>query len=192
MTFYVVGIYLLVTIDKVILARYVDIKSVGIYTIAMTMAIVVNIIYDSFIKAWEPYFFEKIHDKSTSSKKWIVNSVLLYSAGVIVVALVYIVVVPYLFDIMIDKKFTSSLEFIPYLVIAFSLEGLRKPLASFLMHKNKVKSLATISILAAFLNIVLNITLIQKLGVLGAVYATMGAFLFLYISTLLLVYKNFK
>jgi len=192
MTFYVVGIYLLVTIDKILLAKYTDIASVGIYTIAMTMSIMVNIVYDSVINAWEPYFFEKIHTNNQKDINWIVISVILYSLFIVLSTVVYILIVPYLFDFMIDKKFSNSLEYIPYLVVAFGLEGLRKPLSSFLMHNSKVKTLASVSIFSAFLNIVLNIVLIQKFGILGAVYATVAAFFVLYILTLVFALKYCK
>ena len=90
---------------------------------------------------------------------------------------------------MIDAKFSQSLQYIPLLVIGFSFEGLRKPLASFLMYKDKVKTLGVITLLAALVNIVLNIILIQKYGISGAAYATISAFGLLYVVTLFLVFR---
>jgi len=104
----------------------------------------------------------------------------------------YILIIPYLFHFMIDIKFEKSLEYIPFLVIAFALEGLRKPLSSFLMHKSKVKTLASVSIFSALLNIVLNILLIPKIGIMGAVYATVISFFVLYILTLFFVFRYCK
>ncbi len=189
LTFFVVGLFLMGTIDKVILAKYMNIEAVGIYTIAMTMSIIVNIIYDSAIKAWEPHFFERIATKTPEDMNFIIKTVLLYSLFVVVGSAIYILLIPYVFHIMIDAKFSESLQYIPLLVIGFSLEGLRKPLASFLMHKDKVKTLGIITLLAALVNIVLNVILIQKYGISGAAYATISAFGLLYVVTLFLVFR---
>jgi len=188
LTFFVVGLFLMGTIDKVVLAKYMNIEAVGIYTIAMTMSIIVNIVYDSAIKAWEPHFFERIATKKPEDMNFIIKTVLLYSLFVVVASAVYIVLIPYVFHIMIDAKFSESLRYIPLLVIGFSLEGLRKPLASFLMHKDKVKTLGVVTLAAALVNIVLNIVWIQQYGISGAAYATIAAFGLLYVVTLFLVF----
>ena len=189
LTFFVVGLFLMGTIDKVILAKYMCIEAVGIYTIAMTMSIIVNIIYDAAIKAWEPHFFERVAAKTPENMNFIIKTVVLYSLFVVVGSAIYILLIPYVFHMMIDAKFSDSLHYIPLLVIGFSFEGLRKPLASFLMHKDKVKTLGTVTLLAALVNIVLNIILIPKYGIGGAAYATIGAFALLYIVTLFLVFR---
>ncbi|RUM69075.1 MAG: hypothetical protein DSZ05_00040, partial [Sulfurospirillum sp.] len=189
LTFFVVGLFMMGTIDKVILAHYMDIEAVGIYTIAMTMSIIVNLVFDSAIKAWEPHFFERIVTKKPEDMNFIIKTVVLYSLFVVVSAALYIVIVPYFFAFMIDAKFSESLKYIPLLVVGFSFEGLRKPLASFLMHKDKVKTLGVVTLLAALVNVVLNIVLIQKYGISGAAYATIIAFALLYVVTLFLVFR---
>ncbi len=191
MTFHVIGLFIMGTIDKVFLARYLTLDAVGIYTIAMTMSIIINILFDSAIKAWEPYFFEKIVEPTKENMRFIFMTVLLYTLFVIVSAVVYVYVVPYVFSVMIDAKFSEALAYIPLLVIGFSFEGVRKPLASFLMHQNRVKTLGFISLLAAGLNIVLNIVLIQQYGIAGAAYATIASFAFLYFVTIFLVAKYY-
>ena len=92
---------------------------------------------------------------------------------------------------MVDEKFMEALYYIPWLVIAFSLEGLRKPLSSFLMHKNMVKTLGAITLFSALINIVLNIIWIQKYGISGAAYATITSFVILYIMTIYLVMQQY-
>ena len=91
---------------------------------------------------------------------------------------------------MIDKKFIFALNLIPFIIIAFTFEGLRKPLVGFLMHKNKVQVLAYISFIAGILNILLNISLIKYFGIYGAIYASIASFGFLYFVSLFLVYKE--
>lgn len=192
LTFSVVGLFIMGTIDKVFLAKYMDFEAVGIYTVAMTMAVIVNIIYDSSLTAWIPFFYEKLNHGQTGDMRFVIKITLLFSAGVIIVTIFYLLLFPYVFSIMIDEKFNDAMLYIPILVIGFGFEGLRKPLVGFLTHTNKVKSVGAITFAAAILNIILNIVLIQKYGIYGAAYATLFSFAFLYLITLYFVHKYCK
>ncbi len=189
MTFSIVSLFMISTADKIILAKYLDIEAVGIYTIAMTMSIIINIIFDALISAWSPYFFEKIATKTKEDILFIKRSLLFYSLFVAIFTVIYIFVIPFVFHIMIDSKFDQSLNYIPFLVTGFAFEGLRKPLTGFLLHKNKTKVLAIASLVVAFLNIVLNIVLVQRYNIYGATYSTIFSFVSLYGITLYLVYR---
>ncbi len=184
LTFAVVGSFLMGTIDKVILTKYMNLEAVGIYAIAMTMSIIINIVFDAAMRSWEPYFFEKLNRGTKVDVKVVVRAVLLYKVFVLIFTLFYLFIVPYLFSFMVDDKFSEALIYIPILVIAFFFEGLRKSLAGFLTQENRVKTLGLINFLAAMLNIVLNIIWIPEYGIFGAAYATLVSFAALYIITL--------
>ncbi len=192
LTFFVVGLFIMGTIDKIFLAKYMNLEAVGIYAIAMTMSIIVNVVYDSVMKAWFPFFYEKLNHGQTEDMHFVIKTILLYKVAVIVFMLLYLFLIPYIFDIMIDEKFNEALLYIPILVIGFTFEGLRKPLAGFLTHADKVKTLGAVTFIAAIINILLNIALIQEYGIYGAAYATLFSFAFLYFATLYFVHKHCK
>ncbi len=192
LTFAVVGSFLMGTIDKVILSKYMNLEAVGVYAIAMTMAVIINIVFDAAMKSWEPYFFEKLNRGSLADMKMVVKVIILYKLFVILFSLFYLFIIPYIFDFMVDDKFSEAMLYIPILVIAFAFEGLRKSLAGFLTQENRVKTLGGINFLAAILNIILNIILIPKLGIYGAAYATLISFATLYIVTFYLALSHSK
>ena len=91
---------------------------------------------------------------------------------------------------MINEKFIEALVLIPILGLGLTFEGLRKVLEAPLIFKHKVKSLAAITLIASFVNIVLNYYLIHIYGIHGAAYATVISFLLLYIMTFSLLIKE--
>lgn len=190
LSFYVVGLYIMGTVDKIFLANLISLEAAGIYAIAITMAIVINMVYDAVLRAWEPYLFELLNSGSKKDKITVVKATYLFSCFVIVFMFLYMLFVPYLFSFMIDEKFNEALLYIPILIIAYSLEGLRKPITELLNHLDKVKTVGFITFLAAILNVVLNIFLIKEYGIMGAAYATAISFAVLYILTLFFVYKH--
>ncbi len=190
LSFYVVGLYLMGTIDKIFLANLLSLKAAGIYAIAITMSIIINMVFDAILKAWEPYLFEFLNSNLKSDQIKVVKGIYLFSIFVIFFMAIYLMLVPYIFALMIDDKFNEALLYIPILVIAYSFEGLRKPITELLSHLNKVKTVGTITFLAAILNIALNIILIQTHGIYGAAYATAISFAVLYLTTLFYAFKH--
>lgn len=190
LSFYVVGLYIMGTIDKIFLANMISLEAAGVYAIAITMAIVINMVFDAALKAWEPYLFELLNSDKHTDQIQVVKGTYLYSLFVIVFMILYMMFVPYLFHFMIDEKFNDALLYIPILIAAYSFEGLRKPVTELLNHLDKVKTVGTITFVAAILNIVLNIVLINKFGIYGAAYATLISFFVLYLITLFYTYKH--
>ncbi len=190
LTFYVLGLFVMGTVDKIFIANMISLEAAGIYAIAITMTIIVNMVFDAVLKAWEPYMFELLNSDSHGDKVKVVQVTYAYWAFVVVFTAIYITLMPYLFDLMIDEKFNDALLYIPLLVIGYSFEGLRKPVSEFLNHIDRVKLNAVITIIATIINIVLNYILIKKYGLYGAALATTIAFASLYFMTMLAVFKT--
>ncbi len=192
LTFFIVGLFIMGTIDKLFIANLISMEAAGIYAIAITMTIIINIVFDAVLRAWEPYMYELLNSKIYEDKVQVVKIIYLYMLFVFVSMIVYILLVPYLFHFMIDKKFDEALLYIPILVIAYSFEGLRKPIAGILNHYDKVKIVGAITFFAAVVNIVLNIFLIKIYGIYGAAYATAISFMILLFMTVfyMLKYSN--
>ncbi len=187
LTFFVLGLFIMGTVDKIFIANMISIEAAGIYAVAITMTIIINIVFDSVIRAWEPYLYESLNENTFASKVKVVKVTYLYTAFTISFIALYIAIVPFIFHIMINEKFNDALLYIPILVIGYGFEGLRKAISGMLNHLNKVKINAIITSIAAVLNIILNIILIEKYGVYGAAYATTISFASLYLMTIFFV-----
>ncbi len=184
LTFTIVGLYLMGTIDKVFIANIITLEAAGIYAIALTMTIVINIVYDSALNAWQPYMYEYLDSDNYQDLKKVLNITYIFTLFVILSVIAYIWFSPYLFHLMIDEKFNDALKFLPILIIAYGFEGLRKPIVGFLYYVDRVKIAAFITFISAVINVILNLVLIKKYGVYGAAYATGISFFIQYVLTL--------
>lgn len=192
LTFTVLGLYIMGTIDRVFISNMLGLESAGIYNVAITMAIIINMVYDSIIKALEPIIYQNLATSDNSSKIKVVKLIYSYSIICLIIYGFFLLLLPFVFNLMINEKFIEALVLIPILALGLTFEGLRKALAAPLVFKHKVKSLAIITLVASLLNIVLNYYLIDIYEIKGAAYATVISFLVLYILTIFLLLKEAK
>lgn len=192
LTFSVLGLYLMGTIDRIFISNMLGLEAAGIYNVAITMAIIINMIYDSISKALDPFLYQNLVKNQKDNRIKIVKLIYLYSAVCILIFALFVLILPYVFHLMVNEKFEEALILIPILALGFTFEGLRKVLEAPLVFKHKVKSLAAISLIAGLINIILNYFLIKIYGINGAAYATLISFLVLYIISLILVVKEIK
>ena len=192
LTFSVLGLYLMGTIDRIFISNMLGLEAAGIYNVAITMAIIINMIYDSISKALDPFLYQNLVKNQKDNRIKIVKLIYLYSAVCILIFALFVLILPYVFHLMVNEKFEEALILIPILAVGFTFEGLRKVLEAPLVFKHKVKSLAAISLIAGLINIILNYFLIKIYGINGAAYATLISFLVLYIISLILVVKEIK
>ena len=192
LTFSVLGLYLMGTIDRIFISNMLGLESAGIYNVAITMAIIINMIYDAISKALNPILYENLVINQKDSRIKIVKLIYLYSFVCIAIFALFVLILPYVFHLMVNGKFEEALILIPILAVGFTFEGLRKVLEAPLVFKHKVKSLAAITLIAGLINIILNYFLIKIYGINGAAYATLISFLVLYIISFILVVKEIK
>ena len=192
LTFSVLGLYLMGTIDRIFISNMLGLESAGIYNVAITMAIIINMVYDAISKALNPILYENLVKDQKDSRIKIVKLIYLYSFVCIAIFALFVLILPYVFHLMVNGKFEEALILIPILAIGLTFEGLRKVLEAPLVFKHKVKSLAAISLIAGLINIILNYFLIKIYGINGAAYATLISFLVLYIISFILVVKEIK
>ena len=192
LTFSVLGLYLMGTIDRIFISNMLGLEAAGVYNVAITMAIIINMVYDSISKALNPILYENLVKNELSNRIKIVKLTYLYSIVCVVIFGLFILFLPYVFHLMINEKFEEAILLIPILALGFTFEGLRKVLEAPLVFKHKVKSLAVITLLAGLINIVLNYFLIKLYGIDGAAYSTLISFSFLYLISFILLVKEIK
>ena len=192
LTFNVLGLYILGTADRIFISNMVGLEAAGVYAVAISMAFIVNIVYDSIMKAVLPFFHGYLAEGTEHGRWEVVKLTYIYSAGCIVVLVGFLLTVPYVFDLMIDPKFHQALEYIPFLAIALTFEGLRKILGGYFTFYGKVKTVAMITLSAALMNVALDYYLIGLHGPMGAAEAILITFVLLYFTNLIFVTTRFK
>ena len=165
--------------DRTIISAVIGVAQNGIYSAANKFSGIFSTLYSVFNLTWtesasininsedRDEFFSKIFD-------FIVRFFGSLCLGTIAV-------MPFVFGILVNEKFAESYYQIPILILGSVFNILVSFLGSVYVAKKLTKEIAKTSIIAAIINIVLNIALINQIGLYAASISTVIAYFAMFI-----------
>lgn len=167
--------------DKIMIEYFIDLNSVGLYSVASKFPALINIFISIFSSAWSISTFKEFeNEKSTVffSNIFKIYWIIIFFATVVLNSIIYFIMKNY-----IGVEFLESWVYVPVLLFSASFFALSSYFASmFSAFGKNIHNMISI-LFAAILNIILNIILIQKISIWGAVVSTFIA------SAVLLIYR---
>lgn len=165
--------------DRTIISAVIGVAQNGIYSAANKFSGIFSTLYSVFNLTWtesasininsedRDEFFSKIFD-------FIVRFFGSLCLGTIAI-------IPFVFEILVNEKFAESYYQIPILILGSVFNILVSFLGSVYVAKKLTKEIAKTSIIAAIINIVVNIALINQIGLYAASISTVIAYFAMFI-----------
>ncbi len=165
-----IGVFVAVYIDRIAIKELMTMADVGLYGIAYRISSLVGLLMTGVQSSMTPLVYNQYEEAGTPSEiarifRYFLWGAFLFFLGLALFARELLV-------IFTTPKFYGAYIIVPILVPAVMLAGMYV-FAPGLAIAKRTKSIAAISISAAFLNTVLNFTLIPYLGIRGAALATL-------------------
>jgi O-antigen/teichoic acid export membrane protein len=162
--------------DKIVLAHLRSIEEVGYYSLAGRILSVVFVIPSLFNTALYPYLAKKIGEKEERIIKFLFKNILLGSflSGLLIAILIFILS-PIIVPIFFGSKYNFSIEILQAGVWIIVFVFPTNFLDYFLISNHRQWLDFWITIIPAFLNVILNFILIPFYEVYGAVYSSILA-----------------
>lgn len=170
--------------DRYFIELFQGAKAVGIYSLGYKLGLVVNLAVIAFNFAWSPAIFRIVEEKGA---KRIFSDVL--NHYVTLVGLVFLGLLLFqkeIFSLFVNASYHQGSGVVLIIALSYFVYGLYLNFEVGLYLKDRTSYVALISILAAGLNIGLNILLIPRMGIKGAAWATFFSYLFMAALGLLL------
>jgi O-antigen/teichoic acid export membrane protein len=175
-----VGYFILNFADRFILQRFTNLSEVGLYSLGYKFGMIISpMITEPFLSIWRPKMFETAHNKNAKD---------LYSVMFTYFMFVEIFAGLFISILIIDAlKIISSPEYygcykiVPLIAFSYILSAGYSFVQMGLLQRKKTKHVAYIVLVAAGLNMGLNLLLIPRLGMWGAAISTILSFLVLFI-----------
>lgn len=161
--------------DRIVLERYVSLDELGIYSVAATLALVLNIVIQALYKTLEPVLFREYHGDNFDETN--LKFYKLYLCLLIIAAFGTACLSKEFFLIATSTAFLSAYKIVPFLLISVVLSGINTYLNILMITLNKQKLVSIISIISGVLSVTLNLILIPILGFYGAIIASSISFL---------------
>jgi len=163
---------IILSIDRVILVKFVSIGELGIYTLGYQMGLFMSVIVGSINKAWTPNYFDLMSDDIKEKHDEVVRVISLWIVGMGCVCLIGMLWAKEFLVLLTPASFYAAAGVVPIIVFGYLIKGLYSFAATPIFYFKKTKVLPFLTIISAFVNIVLNFLLIPPYGIYGAAYAT--------------------
>lgn len=180
--------YLILSVsDRIILERNVSLSQIGIYNVAYTMSLALNIIIQSVYKAIEPEIFQRYG--KTGYYDFLKRIQKCFFVLIYVMALCICLFSQEVFSFMTSENFHGGYKLVPLLIIGVVMTGQNVLYSSILSAEKKTKAVGGATIAGAISSILFNLILIPKWGVYAA--AVSSGLSFTIMNILLFVKMNF-
>ena len=164
--------------DKIMLKAFYGDSAVGIYSLAVTVAHILVIVWNALNNTWVPIYYDymKAGDYDTIRFR-AKNYIFLFT----VLTMGFLMICPEVVKIFADEEFWQCIEYLPWLTVGSYMMFLYSFPVNFQFYYKSSFNIAIGTLLAAAVNIVLNYFLIDKFGMKGAAAATLLAYTALFI-----------
>ncbi|WP_108063681.1 flippase [Poseidonibacter lekithochrous] len=165
--------FLSLKVDTYMIGIMIDEKSVGYYSVSYNLFLGATLIPLAVTKVFFPNFIDMYSKDKNQANKFILKIGFLFTVYAFWVGAVFYFLNYQIMDIFYDvEKFFPSIDVIKYLSFALIFIVLNRLYNYALLALKYNNYYFRISLITAIINILLNISLIPKYGINGAVYAT--------------------
>jgi O-antigen/teichoic acid export membrane protein len=175
---FLLGTWALNVSDRIVLDGLVSREALGLYTLGYQFGVLLNIVAMALNNAWQPFFYQNAaeggHDTMISS--FITYQVALMTLLALAVALL----APEVIRIIATPAYWSAAVIVPWIAVGYVARYLYFFPVNSLLFKKRPGWIAALTILAAALNIGLNLLLVPRFGILAAAINTLLAFVALF------------
>lgn len=162
--------------DRIILERYISLNQLGVFSVAITLATVLNIVIQALYKTFEPilfkeYFNENFQETNLKLYKFYLLALFAGAFGTSIFS-------KEIFVIATSGAFREGYKLVPLFIVSVVIAGINTYLNILMIANKKQKMVSLVSIISAVFSVILNLILIPYYGCYGAIIASAVSFLF--------------
>lgn len=187
------AIWILNSVDRVFLAQYHDLSSIGIYSIGFTLGYtLIQIVINPIWSLFPPKAAELINNGNIKSLNILFNQSLQLIIWIVLPSIAgFLIVGKDIMQSLATDDFAAGYLIVPIILFGYTCLMLSAYFESILVLKNKPFLSTTFTVIACVLNLILNYMLIPRYSYMGAAIATaLSFFLQLTLSMLFAFREN--
>jgi O-antigen/teichoic acid export membrane protein len=175
---FLLGTWALNVSDRIVLDGLVSREALGLYTLGYQFGVLLNIIAMALNNAWQPFFYQNAAEGGNDA---LIGTFITYQVALMVLlALAVALLAPEVIRIMAAPAYWSAATIVPWIAAGYVARYLYFFPVNSLLFKKRTGWIAGLTILAAALNIGLNLLLVPRFGIMAAAINTLIAFVVLF------------
>ncbi|OGY56422.1 MAG: hypothetical protein A2119_02170 [Candidatus Colwellbacteria bacterium GWA2_46_10] len=174
----------MVNIDRFFLNHFVGISSVALYSVVYAVALLLNLFSMGFNQAWSIYYFKNYENEQfRQDNRTIVRE---YFGWLSFLALSVWLFSREAIEIMGGALYLGNIRLVPWIILGVFLYGLYFIPSRKLFVESRTWTLVAITSVGLGVNVLANLFLVPKYGMMGAAYATAIAYATSLLTTLVI------
>lgn len=174
--------------DRVMLERFSGLSQAGLYNLAANFGIVISMVAISINQAVLPRYLQQAKGDFESREARAKGLRQVVIQGFVVLAGIFIMAAtggPMVLGWMVNERYLDALPLLVPILGGCFFFGMGQFLMLPLLYEKKTKSVASVAVIGALVNIGLNLYFIPRYGAIAAAYTTLAS----YVLTCLLAYS---
>lgn len=160
--------------DRIMIENMEGESEVGIYSVAYSVGMLVQLFTNAINNSLTPWMYDKLNRKEYKNIRKVVNCILLFLGGIIIMLCFF---VPELIRIFAAEEYYEAIYVVPPVASSVYFIFLYNIFAIPQMYYERQKFMSVASIIAAVLNILLNLAFIPIFGYYAAGYTTVVSYI---------------
>lgn len=173
---------ILAQFDRIMINNIINTTSVGLYSLAYNVGMLMLLFIHSITPALLPDFFKLVDNKEYNRLDVLFEKIFLI---VTTVAFGLILFAREIVIILADEKFHSALSVVPIVVIGYVFYGMYIVYGMYAGYKKKTIFTSIITLTGGISNIILNAIFLPKYGYIAAAYTTVFSYFIMFLLALL-------
>lgn len=170
------SMYILSSSDRIMISKMINTSATAIYSVAYTVASVINIVWQSIEASLSPWIYEKLSLNDTKKMKQVISEILLIFA---ILCIGCTLLAPEIMKVLAPSQYSSGIYVIPSVAAGVFFTGVYSLYMRIELYYKQTGFAAVASTLAALSNIFLNFIFIKLFGFIAAGYTTMVCYMLL-------------
>lgn len=170
--------------DRIVIMNTIGSEFSGLYAVSYKFPTLMDMVYGFFYQAWKESSARVMEDEGRNDFYNLVYDYLkkfMYS-----IVLGMIAFMPLIFHLLINSSYHDAILYVPFLLIGTYFANISGFYGGIFTAYKDTKIMGITTMIAAFLNLIINILLIQKLGLYAAAFSTLIANFVVYL------YRKFR
>lgn len=175
--------------DRILINQYIGRSEAGIYTLAYQFGDIANMLWVATNSAWFPWFFAHMKKGNHAQIRKRAQQYALAFGGIVAGL---ILAAPLLIRLLAPEEYWQATAIVPVVIAAGFFSLLYSLYANVELYEKKAGYTALITILAATINIILNIILLPLYGYQIAAWTTLVSYICLFLGHAAIVILRLK
>ena len=176
--------------DRIVISSFLNTSMNGIYSVSYKFPNIMDTIYGFFYTAWKESAAKTIKDDDSDlfyNKVYDVLKKFMWS-----IVLTMICFLPLIFNILIKNEFRNAYLYIPVLVIAMYFSNISGFYGGIFSAYKNTKIMGYTTIIGAIINILVDVLLINNIGLWAAAISTLVSTIIIYLLRIIKINKYVK